>query len=161
MQLVEFNVTVDASKRDTSLPEKLEAEFGGILAWGLQGCLDWQAQGLAPPAEVLAATDEYLDAEDSIEQWMAECCYRSGTAKLSDAHRSFREWCDKNASPSLGRNAFADQLVSHGAIRIERDNGKLEHFDGISIIRAPISDSRDDYEDRMSRDRNMSYNEKL
>ncbi|MDA8120760.1 MAG: phage/plasmid primase, P4 family [Gammaproteobacteria bacterium] len=158
MQLVEFGVTIDASKRDTELPEKLESEFGGILAWAMVGCQAWQKIGLKPPQEVLAATSAYLDAEDSVSEWIEDCCVRSGFVTLSTAHRSYREWCERNAAPSLGRNAFADQLVCHGVLRKERKNGKLDGFDGISVkINAPSMDPSDEYYDRMLRDRDGRY----
>ena len=38
-----------------------------ILKWALDGCLDWQAGGLAPPEEVLAATEEYRSEMARIE----------------------------------------------------------------------------------------------
>lgn len=158
MQLVEFRVTIEAAKRDTALSEKLAAEYGGILAWALEGCAEWQKIGLAPPADVLMATSAYLDAEDSIEQWMNECCDRSGFIKLSSAHRSYRDWCEQNASPSLGRNAFADQLCGHGVARNERKDGKLEGFVGISLktMRTRM-DADDAAEERMQQLRNNRY----
>ena len=37
---------------DPKLPEKLKAELGGIFAWALQGCIEWQRIGLCPPDSV-------------------------------------------------------------------------------------------------------------
>ena len=47
------------------LQDKLKAEWGGILQWAVEGCLEWQRLGLAPPSAVRDATDEYLADEDS------------------------------------------------------------------------------------------------
>lgn len=154
MQLVEFGVTVAADKRDTSLSEKLEAEYGGILAWALAGCMTWQRDGLKPPASVLAATAGYLDAEDSIAQWISETCERTGELKLSAGHRSYREWCDKNAAPALGRNSFADQLESHGYKRGMDDRGKSVVFLGISlpIPKDYMQRAEDEADERRERD---------
>ena len=45
--LVPFNVTIpDGSERDPELKGKLKAEYPGILAWMVRGCLDWQENGL-------------------------------------------------------------------------------------------------------------------
>ena len=30
--------------------EKLKAEWPGILAWMIEGCLEWQKEGLRPPS---------------------------------------------------------------------------------------------------------------
>lgn len=62
--LIPFAAKIPAEKRDPKLIEKLNAELPGILSWMIQGCLDWQKQGLSPPPAVKSATDEYLSAED-------------------------------------------------------------------------------------------------
>jgi putative DNA primase/helicase len=59
---------------DNDLPRKLRAEFPGILAWMVQGCLDWQADGLQTPPEVLAATAGYRNEQDVLGQFLVECC---------------------------------------------------------------------------------------
>ena len=45
--------------KDDKLKDKLRDEWPGILRWMIQGCLDWQANGLIRPLEVVRATDEY------------------------------------------------------------------------------------------------------
>src|SRR6185436_20740044 len=57
---------------DPDLGDKLKAEWPGILAWMIEGCLDWQERGLAPPNAVTAATAAYLGAEDTVTQWIEE-----------------------------------------------------------------------------------------
>jgi len=42
------------------LTEKLLSERDGILAWAMEGCLEWQRVGLKPPAAVSSATDAYF-----------------------------------------------------------------------------------------------------
>ena len=43
--LIPFAVTIPAEERDVELAEKLKAEWPGILAWMIKGCLEWQAKG--------------------------------------------------------------------------------------------------------------------
>ncbi len=76
--LIPFTVTIPAPERAEDLPEKLKAEWPGILAWAIEGCLEWQRIGLAPPPCVTGATTEYLDAEDSLAAWLAERTRRVG-----------------------------------------------------------------------------------
>lgn len=76
--LVPFTVTIPPAERDAELSEKLKAEWPGILAWLIEGCLAWQRIGLAPPPCVTGATAEYLDAEDSFAAWLAERTRRVG-----------------------------------------------------------------------------------
>jgi putative DNA primase/helicase len=53
--LVPFTITVPLKERDPELAEKLKAEWPGILAWAIQGCLEWQRIGLSPPKAVQSA----------------------------------------------------------------------------------------------------------
>ena len=40
----------------------------------IEGCLEYQRIGLAPPKSVVDATDEYFKNEDSIANWIEERC---------------------------------------------------------------------------------------
>ena len=53
--LVPFTVKIPEDERDERLTEKLRAEWPGILQWMIDGCLDWQADGLRPPEAVREA----------------------------------------------------------------------------------------------------------
>jgi putative DNA primase/helicase len=83
IHLVPFTVTIPEAERDTKLGEKLKAEWPGILAWMIEGCIAWQEIGLAPPKAVSDATDDYLTAEDTIGTWLTERCIKNGGAWTS------------------------------------------------------------------------------
>ncbi len=56
LHLIPFTITVPPERRDKHLQQKLLAERDGILAWAVQGCLDWQRHGrLDPPRRVVEA----------------------------------------------------------------------------------------------------------
>ena len=60
LHLIPFTITIPAEERDLGLPDKLKAEAPGILNWMIDGCLQWQQIGLAPPKVVTDATAAYL-----------------------------------------------------------------------------------------------------
>ncbi len=131
VHLVEFGVTIPEQERDPTLADRLQAEYGGILNWALTGCLEWQTQGLAPPESIRAATTQYLDGEDMITAWVTECCDPYGQVKLSEAHRSYRKWCESSGAVVLGRNSFGDQLEARG---FKRDDARNHiTFSGLSL----------------------------
>ncbi len=132
LHLVPFEVTIPLLERDTTLAEQLAAEYGGILAWALVGCLDWQASGLAPPQSIQAATAAYLVGEDMLQAWIEECCERRGQLTLAAAHRSYRQWCERSGAIVLGRNQFGDQLEAHGFQR-GSDRTRAVVFAGLSL----------------------------
>lgn len=133
MHLVEWNVTIPAGESDTTLVDSLAAEYGGVLAWMLAGCLEWQQRGLAPPKSVTDATDAYLAAEDNVQTWIEECCEPHGQIKLTVAHRSYRDWCERSGAVVLGRNSFGDQLEAHGFSRERDSHLKQDVFAGLSL----------------------------
>jgi putative DNA primase/helicase len=56
---IPFIVTIPEGGRDLLLPDKLRAEWPAILAWAIEGCLEWQRIGLALPRS-RAASDRSL-----------------------------------------------------------------------------------------------------
>jgi putative DNA primase/helicase len=68
--LIPFTVTIPPDERDHELDGKLRAEWPGILAWMIEGCLEWQRVGLAPPKAVTTATAAYLAGEDASRRRM-------------------------------------------------------------------------------------------
>jgi putative DNA primase/helicase len=145
VHLIPFNVQIPEAERDPKLPERLDADAGGILRWALDGCLAWQREGLSPPDVIRNASAAYLDAEDSIGAWLAERCDPHGQLKLTAAHRDYRNWCDQTGYPALGRNGFADQLEAHDVSRTTDRKGTVI-FSGLSISGSTVDRrSADDF----------------
>ena len=83
---------VDADKR---LGEKLQKEAAGILRWAVEGCLHWQAAGLAPPPVVEAATEEYRVENDALGRFLAEATVDdpTGSVPASLFYTAYARWC--------------------------------------------------------------------
>jgi putative DNA primase/helicase len=72
-----FNIipfTRKPDQPDQQLEEKLKAEWPGLLRWMIEGCLDWQRNGLVRPACVMAATESYFEDQDLFRQWLEDEC---------------------------------------------------------------------------------------
>lgn len=54
---------------ETDLKERLETEASGILRWLVEGCLEWQREGLHEPEAVLQATLLYREREDVLSRF--------------------------------------------------------------------------------------------
>jgi putative DNA primase/helicase len=102
INLIPFTATIPPAERDEELAERLRAEWPGILAWAIAGCLDWQGHGLAPPEAVTGATTSYLEAEDAIATWIDEKCQRRPDAWESSSmlFASWKDWADKAGEPA-------------------------------------------------------------
>jgi putative DNA primase/helicase len=92
-----FKVTIPEGERDPRLFDKLISELPGIFAWAIQGCLEWQREGLSPPAGVRDEVDAYRQSEDIFSQWLDERCvtgseYRATAKTLLDSFKDFSNW---------------------------------------------------------------------
>lgn len=117
MYLIPFTVTIPAERRDSGLAERLRAEAGGILAWAIEGCREWQRIGLAAPERVRAATDEYLDQQDVLGLWLAECVTTgAGRARRGELYKSFKAWAEDAGEYVLPQKRFVAALESRGFV---------------------------------------------
>ena len=139
LHLVPFTVTIPPAERDLSLSQKLRAEWGGILAWAVAGCLEWQATGLNPPASVRAATDAYMAAEDGLAQWRDARCVQlpNATGTVERLFADWKAWAEAAGEYIGSLKSFSQSLEEKGFRRI-RDTRGARAFQGIGL-RAPES----------------------
>jgi putative DNA primase/helicase len=130
--LVPFTVTVAREKRDLELPEKLKEEWPGILQWIVDGCVAWRECGLQPPAAVTAATADYLDSQDLVTQWIAECCVTEKTADAASAKlfASWKEWAEA-ANERPGTQKALSELLENKFQKKHTMKGKV--FYGVRL----------------------------
>jgi putative DNA primase/helicase len=136
--LIPFNVTIPPEERDPDLAEKLKAEAPGILAWMIQGCLDWQRERLSPPPVVCEATEAYLASENSVANWIEDCCDQDRNAWESSTalFASWVLWADKAGEPLGTQRDFTQNLESQGftPVRGRDEKGKrLRGFRGLKL----------------------------
>ena len=136
--MVPFTVTIPPAQRDKRLPERLLAERDGILAWALQGCLEWQRVGLRPPATVLAATDEYFEAEDALGRWLADCCERGNEHRevTGALYASWKAWAEANGEFTGSIKRFSQTLTARGFV--PHRTSTIRSFIGLRL-RDPIA----------------------
>jgi putative DNA primase/helicase len=124
--MIPFAVTIPADERDVELVEKLKAEWPGILAWLIEGCLEWQAEGLRPPQAVLEATDAYLSAEDAIAAWIDDRCGRDPNSwtSSSDLFTSWKAWADASGEQAGSMKRLTQTLETRGFHRHKMNRGQ-------------------------------------
>jgi putative DNA primase/helicase len=96
LRLVPFTVSIPPDEQDRDLLRKLESELPGILNWALKGCLEWQAEGLKPPAIVVEAVRAYREESDTLGRFLAECCDARAPAqvKSSALFSAYQKFCE-------------------------------------------------------------------
>jgi putative DNA primase/helicase len=109
--LIPFMVKITTA--DKELPEKLKAEWPGILAWMIEGCSLWQRDGLKAPTAVTAATDEYLAAEDALNLWFEDCCVADPSADglfTAELFQCWKVWAEHKGEYVMTERRFSQRL---------------------------------------------------
>ena len=135
LHLIPFTITVPPERRDKNLQQKLLAERDGILAWAVQGCLDWQRHGrLRPPQRVVDATEEYFEAEDALGRWLDERCVRETCAKslTAELFNDWKQWAEAAGEFVGAQRRFSDQLITRGLEKWRNGMG-VRGFQGIGL----------------------------
>lgn len=120
---------------DKQLPEKLRSERGGILQWAIEGAIYWQQLGLAPPADVVEATDEYFEAENALGRWIEERCLKGpDQTELTKAlYRDFKSWAGSTGEYAGSERRFAQRIARAGFARWQHPVSRARGFRGLAI----------------------------
>jgi putative DNA primase/helicase len=112
--LIPFAATIPPGRRDRDLSGRLAAERPGILRWMLDGCLEWQRDGLQPPARVQAATDDYFAAADVLGRWAEDRLVfaRSARAPKDAVYAAWKSWAEANGEDVATQAAVYEYLIA-------------------------------------------------
>lgn len=126
LRLLSFTHEVPADRIVEGLQDDLSDNHGpAILAWILEGTVDYLRAGMREPASVLAATAEYSAEVDTVGRFLEEKCFTGDGfddvfTTVADVRAAYETWCDENGEyPSRGR-AFTNALSRKG-IKVGRE----------------------------------------
>jgi putative DNA primase/helicase len=107
------------------LADQLKPEYPGILYWAIQGCLDWQKNGLKKPAAVQAETDHYFSEQDMFGQWLDECTEPCGVTQFESNKTLYESW--KNFALSRNEEPGTQRTLSSNLIRAGYQNDRTRN----------------------------------
>ena len=95
VRVIPLTIKIPEAERDPDLPTKLRAEWPGILAWAVRGCLAWQNEGLTQPSVVASATKGWQQEMDHLKNFIAEQVeiapgFKTPASRLFDR---YQKWC--------------------------------------------------------------------
>jgi len=115
-----FRAQIPSEERDPAVRAELrdpKASGAAVLAWAVNGCLAYQAEGLTAPQIVEHATQEYREEMNPIGEFINECCVLGEGlwASSAELRREYQFWCKENGITPL-RSEFAKRLRARGCI---------------------------------------------
>jgi putative DNA primase/helicase len=116
---VPFVQVIPEAERDERVKIALRTDRGvqsAILAWGVQGCLAWQRDGLNVPQSVLDYTAEYRAENDPLRDWLTDCCELAANewTATKDLRESYDAWCAAAGEKPMHSKTFATHLKAKG-----------------------------------------------
>jgi putative DNA primase/helicase len=135
VNIVPFNCRPPSPDRELEL--KLKAEWPGILRWMIEGCLDWQRNGLVRPSAVADATADYFAEQDLFGQWLEQACdvEPANSAKLASSTELFKSWSDyaKAAGEAPGNTKNLASALRRKGIKKYRASS-FRGYRGIQLV---------------------------
>lgn len=116
VRLIPFEVRFEGKAVDVTLPEKLQAEATGVLAWLVRGCLEWQEQGLGTAAKIEAASKEYREEMDTFASFLEEECvvHPEAHAPAGALYQAYQRWADRSGEKTESKKWFGARLKERG-----------------------------------------------
>jgi phage/plasmid-associated DNA primase len=116
IRLIPFTETIPPAEQDKQLPEKLRAELPGILAWAVEGCLEWRREGLQAPEEVRRATAGYRSEMDVLGDFLADRCFRGERLQVGkdELYKAYQMWSEEAGEKTETKRKFGMLLKERG-----------------------------------------------
>jgi putative DNA primase/helicase len=130
---IPFTVTIPDEEKDPELVNKLKKELSGILAWAVQGCLDWQRGGLQVPEAVLLATQEYRSEMDILGDYLEQRCLITPSIRIRTSllYSDYERWCEEEHRDPVKHRTFSMRLKERGFKSTHGRTGN--YWDGLAL----------------------------
>jgi putative DNA primase/helicase len=125
-------VTVPPRDVDRNLIVRLRNERAGMLAWAVNGAMEYYRSGLPHPDKVREATDTWREQCDQLRMFMQARCVIGDafTAYGDKLYREYKVWCEECRDEAISATAFGLRL-SQEFERVHTERGA--QYKGIGL----------------------------
>jgi P4 family phage/plasmid primase-like protien len=135
LKLIPFNYTIpkEKQKKRNEVMVMFKEELPGILNWALEGCLEWQRDGLGVPDEVVNATAEYEAEQDTFSMFLEEECVRvpNATSLSLMLYQRYKPWAEQRGEKPASHKTFASLMSERSFPKTKTQKGVL--YSGIGL----------------------------
>lgn len=132
-------------------PERVEnqkalliPEREGIASWMVEGYNAYRREGLNPPAEVLNATEEYLQRSDVQLEFFTDLCETGGEIPLQDLYHAHSGWAYRRGDEAKLTFAEFEDVLLERKYKIGRrtnQRGRPKIVFGLHLRKADSADA--------------------
>lgn len=141
VMFIEFMRTFEVD--GDQLASELRAEFPGILRWLVEGCLDWQRNGLGVPETVKQSTIRYRNEQDPLSGFIEDMCQVKDYYRVPEKYLflAYKKWSEEACEFSFRDiRKFRAVLQERNGIRRYVADGGKPFFSGIGLRPAAYAD---------------------
>ena len=115
IHVLPFSHRIPRDKRDPTLGAKLRDELAGVLRWAVEGCLEWQREGLGVPECVRRESEAYREEMDALNGFL-EGVFRERGAEIptADLYGAYERWAQGEGERPMSKIAFGRHLGERG-----------------------------------------------
>lgn len=142
--VIPFNFKVPDEKKDMDLAEKLRQEAEGIFRWMVEGCMNYQKEGLLLPKELLQAKKDYRESQDAIGAFLVERCVEDQRylVNATTLYREYVSWAQDTGEYYSNQRVFGIRLKEKGYSK-KRTAFGIKYI-GLQVIEKEIEDNFDE-----------------
>jgi phage/plasmid-associated DNA primase len=91
----------------------------GVLAWAVEGAVQWAQHGLGSSGKVDAAIARYRAETDVLERFFDEVCYFAPDAKVTRKalYDAWRTWAEDEGEDFLHQSDFTKRVAERGVVK--------------------------------------------
>lgn len=128
-------------KEDKTLKARLlsKESLEGILAWAIQGAMEWYKDGLNPPNVIREQAESDRADMDYVWRFVVERCAvcEDGAVLSTDLYHEYKQWAEDEGYPCKNQGQFVSTLKIKGFTTQKRRATRLEnpksHILGLKI----------------------------
>lgn len=113
-------------RRYGNLDHRLEEDAPGILNMALQGWDCYREKGgVEPPQTIKDATNDYMDAEDLLGEFIRDRCEPEAESRLprTELFRQYQDWSKEVGELAMSARRFYSLLLDRDGIKAQKSTG--------------------------------------
>lgn len=147
VKLVDFPHVVPPEKRDPALGDRLKAASGVILAWAINGAVDYCKNGIREPDSVAKATRAYAEDQDTVGRFVAEMVHlcpanRAARVPVADVRAAYEKWCAEIGEMPVDAKRLTNQLGDRYGVETVKGTKGRRLYEGAVLLRFEDDEER-------------------